>query len=87
VVLADIVIKVTGWQDMEQWYRFMGMGFYIAGCIVGAILLGLWLDRKFGTAPVLLLVFLVLGLIVAFWGVYQTLLPIIKGNNNKKPRR
>jgi F0F1-type ATP synthase assembly protein I len=66
--------------------RFAGVGFYISACIVGGIFLGFWLDKTFNTAPILLLVFLILGLIAAFWGIYQMLLPIIN-SNSKKPRR
>jgi len=54
-------------------------------CILGGILGGLWLDKKFNTEPIFLLVGLVLGLVVASWGVYQMLIPLI--NDNKKDRR
>jgi ATP synthase protein I len=68
---------------MEKWgqaIRLLGVGFYIVACILGGVLLGLWLDGKFNTAPILLLIGLVLGLVAAFWGVYQMLLPFIKDN-------
>jgi F0F1-type ATP synthase assembly protein I len=70
--------------------RLVGVGFYIGACIVGGILLGFWLDSVFKTSPILLLVFLIIGLVAAFWGVYQMLIPIINSENknqNKKPRR
>ena len=63
----------------------LGVGFYIVACILGGILGGLWLDKKFNTEPIFLLVGLVLGLVVAFWGVYQMIIPMI--NDNKKDRR
>ncbi len=68
---------------MEKWklaFRLVGVGFYIGICIVGGVLGGLWLDNRFNTRPIFMLVGLILGLIIAFWGVYQMLLPIM---NNK----
>jgi ATP synthase protein I len=68
---------------MEKWgsaLRLLGLGFYIIGCILGGVLLGHWLDGKLNTSPILLLVGLVLGLVAAFWGVYQMLIPFIKDN-------
>jgi ATP synthase protein I len=64
--------------------RLVGVGFYIGFCIVGGVLGGLWLDGKFQTQPIFLLTGLILGLILAFWGVYQMLLPLI---NNKRERK
>ncbi len=72
----------------EKWglaARLLGVGFYIIACIIGGVVGGLWLDRRFDTAPILLMAGLILGLVAAFWGVYQMLLPII--NDNKRERR
>jgi len=74
---------------MDKWtpvLRFMGIGFYIGACIVGGVFLGLWLDSLFHTTPILLLVFLILGLVAAFWGVYQMLIPIINSENKRQRR-
>jgi F0F1-type ATP synthase assembly protein I len=54
--------------------RLIGAAFYIGLCIFLGVWGGLWLDNKFNTKPILLLVGLVIGLIVAFWGVYQMVL-------------
>jgi F0F1-type ATP synthase assembly protein I len=73
---------------MDKWgpaARLLGVGFYICACIIGGILGGLWLDKRFDTEPIFLLVGLALGLGVAFWGVYQMIKPM--ANNNKKERR
>ena len=73
---------------MNNWgpaIRFLGVGFYIVACILGGVLLGLWLEGKFNTEPILLLVGLVMGLVAAFWGVYQMLMPFMK--NNKTGRK
>jgi len=71
---------------MSRWgaaLRLIGVGFYIGGCIVLGVLVGLWLDSKLNTQPILVIVGLVLGLLMAFYGVYQLLLPLI-GNKRGK---
>jgi F0F1-type ATP synthase assembly protein I len=65
--------------------RLIGVGFFIVACILGGVLGGLWLDKTFNTRPIFLLIGLILGLVVAFWGVYQMLIPII--NEDKKDRK
>ncbi len=68
---------------MEKWgqaIRFLGIGFYIVVCILGGVLLGNWLDGKFGTSPILLLAGLIAGLVAAFWGIYQMIIPLMKDN-------
>jgi ATP synthase protein I len=74
---------------VEKWgsgIRLIGVGFYICACIIGGALGGIWLDNKFNTQPIFVLIGLVLGLVLAFWGVYQMLIPLIK-ENSKKERR
>jgi ATP synthase protein I len=44
---------------------FLGMGVSSAVCVGLGVVLGLWLDSKFHTAPALLLVGLALGLLTA----------------------
>ncbi len=60
------------------------MGWYIGVCIVLGVLGGLWLDSKYGTKPLWLIVGLVLGIVVAVYGVYQMLLPLIKDTNDRE---
>ncbi len=64
--------------------RFVGVGWYIGSCIVLGIFGGLWLDKKFNTRPLLVIIGLILGLVVAFYGVYRMLLPLIKNKQNKE---
>jgi ATP synthase protein I len=70
-----------------QGIKLIGVGFFICVCIVGGALAGVWLDNSLNTKPIFILIGLILGLIIAFWGVYQMLIPIIRDNNNKKERR
>ena len=65
---------------MSRWVaalRLLGVGFFIGGSILGGVLVGLWLDSRFNTKPILVIVGLFLGLMVAFFGVYQMLLPLL----------
>ncbi len=72
---------------MSRWVaalRLTGVGFFIGGSILLGVVAGLWLDSKFNTSPVLVLVGLFLGIAVAFFGVYQMLLPLISKKQDKE---
>ena len=65
---------------MKNWgpaLRFIGLGTYIGFTIFAGVLLGLWLDGVFHTKPFLLLVGLFLGIVMAFYGAYKMILPIL----------
>jgi len=51
---------------------------------VGGVVGGLWLDNKFDTKPILVILGLILGLIVAFYGVYRMLLPLIRNKRDRE---
>jgi len=72
---------------MSKWVaalRLVGVGFFIGSSIVLGVLAGLWLDSKLNTEPVLVIVGLILGIVVAFFGVYQMLLPLIGNKRDKE---
>jgi hypothetical protein len=60
--------------------KLLGIGFYIAFCIVGGILIGWWLG---GGRVLFVILGLILGLIIAFYGVYQMIRPLMNNKNNK----
>jgi len=68
----------------------LGMGFYIAIAIVLGIWGGHWLDVKFNTGPLLLIIGLFFGIAVAVLGVYNMIKPFMeeakKADNNKKDK-
>ena len=71
---------------MENWglaAKFIGIGWYIGISIVGGILGGVWLDRKFGYSIIFTLVGLFLGLVVAAFGTYRMIVPLIKEQEDK----
>ena len=69
---------------MSRWeaaFKLVGLGWYVGTCIVLGVVGGLWLDNKFNTKPILVIVGLIVGIIIAFYGVYRMILPNF---NNKK---
>ena len=69
---------------MKSWVAALGLtgiGFFVAGYIILGILGGRWLDNKFNNSePLWIIVGLILGILVAFYGLYNMLRPFI-GNN------
>ncbi len=71
---------------MKRWeaaLRLVGMGWYVGICIVLGVVGGLWLDKKFNTEPTLVIVGLISGVVIAFYGVYRMILPNINKKQNK----
>ncbi|MBI2936532.1 MAG: AtpZ/AtpI family protein [Chloroflexi bacterium] len=64
-------------------FRLAGLGWYIAFCIIGGIVGGWWLDRWLGTQPLFILVGVLVGSIVAFYGLYKMVLPFLKQANSQ----
>ena len=63
--------------------RLVGVGWYIGACIVLGVFGGLWLDNKLNTRPIMVILGLILGVIVAFYGVYRMIPPNINNRQNK----
>ncbi len=59
--------------------RLTGLGWFVAICIVAGIVGGFGLDRLTGTTPLFTLLGTVLGSILAFWGLYKMVLPVLYG--------
>ena len=67
---------------MNKWIpalQVTGIGFYIAACIVGGALIGRWLGGK-----LYMIVGLLVGLILAVYGAYRMILPLIKTRDDKE---
>ena len=63
--------------------RVLGVGWYIGVCIVGGVWGGLWLDGRLNTQPIFVIVGLILGVVIAIYGVYRMLLPNVNKKQNK----
>ncbi len=72
-------------QDLPPTMRLLGIGFYVGLCIGGMAALGYVLDNVLDTRPVLVLVGLALGLVMAFWGGYIQLMDVLA--EISQPRR
>ena len=71
--------------NMSRWtaaLQLVGVGFFIGSSIVLGVVAGLWLDSRLNTSPALGIAGLVLGILVAFYGVYRMLLPIMRNKKN-----
>jgi F0F1-type ATP synthase assembly protein I len=69
---------------MSRWIpalRLIGVGFFIGICIVGGALAGWWLGDK---KPLFMIIGLVVGLVVAFYGVYQMIRPLMSDKRDKE---
>ncbi len=72
---------------MHRWQaalNIIGAGWFIGLSILLGVLAGLWLDGKLNTSPLFVMVGLFFGLIVATYGVYRMLLPLIRNKQNKE---
>ncbi len=70
---------------MSRWMaalRLVGVGFFIGGSIVLGVVAGIWLDSRLDTSPALAIAGLLLGIAVAFYGVYRMLIPLLKNRQN-----
>ncbi|OGO32701.1 MAG: hypothetical protein A2Z29_04900 [Chloroflexi bacterium RBG_16_56_11] len=69
---------------MNRWVpalRLTGIGFYIASCIVGGTFVGWWLGGK---RPMFMIIGLLVGLVVAIYGVYKMLRPFMNDKQDKE---
>jgi len=64
--------------------RLTGMGFFIGGSIVLGVFAGRWLDNKLNSEPILAIVGLIVGIVVAFCGIYRMILPLTRNKQNKE---
>ena len=72
---------------MSRWVaalRLTGVGFYVGACIVGGTFAGLWLDGKLNTRPLFMIGGLLLGVVVAFYGLYRMLKPLMNNRQDKE---
>ena len=58
----------------RQYLRFAGVGVQYAATILVLTLLGIWIDNRAGTAPLFLLVLLLIGFVGATWSLIKQVL-------------
>ena len=71
---------------MNRWgaaLRLVGVGFFIGGSIFLGLWVGLYVDSRLN-ASLFWIVGLLLGIVVAFYGVYRMLLPLMSNKGDKE---
>ena len=66
----------------------MGIGWYFATCILLGVLIGRWADQRTGLEPILTLIGISLGLMLALVGGVRMLMTFLdrpSRNNSEKP--
>ncbi len=69
--MLEFTIGATAMHRLPPTVRLVGLGWYIAICLVLGIVGGLWLDGQLGLKPLFLLLGLFVGLGAAFYGLYR----------------
>ena len=72
---------------MPRWVaalRLVGVGFFIGGSVLLGVVAGRWLDTRLNSEPTWMIVGLFLGLVIAFYGVYRMLLPLMGNKQDKE---
>lgn len=64
--------------------RLMGVGWFIGISILLGVLAGSWLDSRLSTKPLFVITGLILGIIVAFYGVYRMVLPLLRDKQDRE---
>ena len=62
--------------------QLVGVGWYVAVCIIGGLIAGLWLDNRLDVVPVFTLAGIVFGTALAFYGIYKMVLPLMTNNSD-----
>ena len=62
--------------------QLLGLGWYVALCIVVGVAGGIWLDRISGLTPLFTLLGVLLGTVAAFFGLYKMVRPLINNNSS-----
>ena len=57
--------------------RLLGLGWYVAMCIVVGAIGGIWLDGLSGLAPLFTLLGVLIGTVAAFYGLYKMVRPLL----------
>jgi hypothetical protein len=60
--------------------RLLGIGWFVALCLLGGVFGGLWLDDRLGTSPLMAMIGLAGGLVIAGIGTYRMLMAVVSGS-------
>ena len=66
--------------------HFIGVGWFIALAIVLGTLMGVWLDARLGSSPIFIILGLLVGVLVAFYGTYRLVVTFLVGSTEQNER-
>ena len=72
---------------MSTVLRLLGIGWFVALCILGGVLGGLWLDGRLETSPLMTMIGLGGGLAVAGIGTYRMLMAVVSHSDTDQSER
>ena len=75
-----------GGRKMALALRLLGIGWFVAICIGGGAVAGLWLDGRFGVSPALTLVGLSAGIALAVFGMFSMLSAVLSDPEERRRR-
>jgi len=62
------------WAELAKGFSLLTqIGMTMVVCILGCSLVGIWIDGKLGTKPLVTLVMIILGVLSAFMSLHRTL--------------
>ena len=62
--------------------RLLGLGWYVAICVVAGAFGGIWLDKVSGFTPLFTLLGVLMGTVAAFYGLYKMVLPLLNNDSS-----
>ncbi len=67
--------------------RLLGLGWYVAACIIVGTVGGRLLDTVSGLSPLFILLGVLIGTVAAFYGLFKMVRPLLNNNvSSGKPR-
>ena len=64
--------------------RLTGIGWYVVASILGGTLLGVFVDDRLGTGVIFTTIGVLVGSILAFYGLYRAVIPIVETLSTKR---
>lgn len=71
-------------KNLNTLYLGLKIGLLVSVPLIGFLLLGVWIDTKFDTFPIYLIIGIVVGLASAVFLVYKVIIPYINKKVNNK---
>lgn len=71
-------------KNLNTLYLGLKIGLLVSVPLIGFLLLGVWIDTKFNTFPICLVIGIVVGLASAVFLVYKVIIPYINKKVNNK---